>query len=176
MVDKVSCDGGTGVYDVTWQQQWVECKGNDCQVVWSASLLDESLVSFQNMLSLAYTIKNIDYLDPDTFQVSTEHAGIIAIAQDYPSESSFAGMESYGYLGPKTTELWKRQGRSYESTTITETGIITISLAAVTNEAFSIINRSVFSESQSESLNFKAHDQKFSTEEISRTDFLFLPT
>ncbi|MFZ4662079.1 MAG: hypothetical protein ACOYNY_34025 [Caldilineaceae bacterium] len=108
-VDFLTCSGGTGVFDLAWEQRWVQCDTTSCAVVWSASLLrTERLVVWQT--ARTYEVATVEHPDSATIRLTTQRFGVSVYSYDTPPYQPGTAQRSQG---PTTVDTYHWDGQRY---------------------------------------------------------------
>ena len=109
-VDFLTCSGGTGVFDLAWEQHWVQCGTASCAVVWSAPLLrTERLVVWQT--ARTYEVATVEHPDPTTIRLTTQRFGVSSYP--YPDTPSHQPGTAQRSQGPTTVDIYQWDGQRY---------------------------------------------------------------
>lgn len=109
-VDFLTCSGGTGLFDLAWEQRWVQCAAASCTVVWSAPLLrTERLVAWQT--ARTYEVATVERPDPTTIRLTTQRFGVSVYP--YPDTSPHPPGTAQRSQGPTTVETYQWDGQDY---------------------------------------------------------------
>lgn len=118
VVDFFSCSGGTGIFTHTWDQQWVECAKDHCQVVFSARLLD-SEDNTNRPASSRYVVTRIEQSSAETIQTITERFQTLDILREFfefPPDLDLPFSTLYSprrIVGPDVRETYQWNGQIY---------------------------------------------------------------
>lgn len=110
VVDFLTCSGGTGVFDVAWEQRWVRCGPHGCVVVWSAPLLrTERVVVWQTVRT--YETATVERPNPTTIRLTTQRFGVTTYPM--PDAADERSGTAQRHVGPTTVDRYQWDGQHY---------------------------------------------------------------
>jgi len=111
-VDFLTSTGGTGIFEMTWQQHWVDCAtAKGCQEIWHAPLLHAWRNENFN-IEQGYEVSQITRPESDTLKVTTERFSVSTRPTLYgnPTLYYFTSALDYAHLvsGPNSTDSYEK--------------------------------------------------------------------
>lgn len=104
IADFLTYNGGTGYLEMTWEQRWVECQPQQCDLVWSSPRLIANRSAYA-ALERNYRLSEIDTPDDQIIRLTTHRFGL---SVPMIIEGDTLAGAARRFLGPDMVETYRR--------------------------------------------------------------------
>jgi hypothetical protein len=118
IADWLTCGGGTGALTITWEQQWIQCKNNNCSIIWAAPLFYTDRWGNWTM-ARNYTVSEVMQPDAKTIRLTIRHFGVTNVQPNEPATPlGFSEQRATArrVVGPDTVDTYRWDGNRYQLT------------------------------------------------------------
>jgi hypothetical protein len=104
IADFLTYNGGTGYLEMTWEQRWIECQPQQCDLVWSSPRLVADR-SVHTAIERNYAVSEIDTPDDQNIRLTTHRFGL-----SIPTiiEGGSPPGTARRFIGPDMVESYRR--------------------------------------------------------------------